>query len=148
MRVWRVAHGHVVRMAATRCRRGARAVVRRLLAHGHIVHTLLLAGALDKNRDDVGTGVVGAPACGDVVKFQVRLAAAGAVRRACAARAGRKLWCCTVTVLTLLALLVGTLLSGVGGGLRGELRIGVGSRVDLMSCVYRRSKSRATRSRM
>lgn len=28
-------------------------------------------GSLDKERDDVGTGIVGAPACGDVVKFQI-----------------------------------------------------------------------------
>lgn len=26
---------------------------------------------MDKNSDDVGTGLVGAPACGDVMKLQV-----------------------------------------------------------------------------
>lgn len=30
------------------------------------------AGSLDKNAKDVGTGLVGAPACGDVMKLQVR----------------------------------------------------------------------------
>merc|ERR1719258_736275 len=30
-------------------------------------------GSLDKSRVDVGTGVVGAPACGDVVKFQIQV---------------------------------------------------------------------------
>jgi nitrogen fixation NifU-like protein len=30
-------------------------------------------GALDKNSDDVGTGLVGAPACGDVMKLQIKV---------------------------------------------------------------------------
>ena len=30
-------------------------------------------GSLDKNEDDVGTGIVGAPACGDVMKLQIRV---------------------------------------------------------------------------
>eukprot|EP00567_Pseudictyota_dubia_P005400 CAMPEP_0197437580 /NCGR_PEP_ID=MMETSP1175-20131217/4795_1 /TAXON_ID=1003142 /ORGANISM="Triceratium dubium, Strain CCMP147" /LENGTH=165 /DNA_ID=CAMNT_0042967149 /DNA_START=40 /DNA_END=537 /DNA_ORIENTATION=+ len=30
-------------------------------------------GSLDKNSDDVGTGLVGAPACGDVMKLQIRV---------------------------------------------------------------------------
>lgn len=30
-------------------------------------------GALDKNRSDVGTGLVGAPACGDVMKLQIQV---------------------------------------------------------------------------
>jgi nitrogen fixation NifU-like protein len=30
-------------------------------------------GAFDKNADDVGTGMVGAPACGDVMKLQIRV---------------------------------------------------------------------------
>lgn len=29
-------------------------------------------GSLDKNNRNVGTGLVGAPACGDVMKLQVR----------------------------------------------------------------------------
>jgi len=30
-------------------------------------------GSLDKDDDDVGTGLVGAPACGDVMKLQIRV---------------------------------------------------------------------------
>ncbi len=30
-------------------------------------------GALDKQSDDVGTGVVGAPECGDVMKLQIQV---------------------------------------------------------------------------
>jgi nitrogen fixation NifU-like protein len=30
-------------------------------------------GSLDKNSDSVGTGVVGAPECGDVMKLQVQI---------------------------------------------------------------------------
>lgn len=30
-------------------------------------------GALDKNSNDVGTGIVGAPACGDVMKLQIKV---------------------------------------------------------------------------
>ncbi len=30
-------------------------------------------GSLDKNDDDVGTGLVGAPACGDVMKLQLKI---------------------------------------------------------------------------
>jgi nitrogen fixation NifU-like protein len=30
-------------------------------------------GSLDKNDDSVGTGIVGAPECGDVMKLQVRV---------------------------------------------------------------------------
>jgi nitrogen fixation NifU-like protein len=30
-------------------------------------------GSLDKNADDVGTGVVGAPECGDVMKLQIKV---------------------------------------------------------------------------
>lgn len=30
-------------------------------------------GSLDKGEDDVGTGIVGAPACGDVMKLQIRV---------------------------------------------------------------------------
>ena len=30
-------------------------------------------GALDKNSPDVGTGMVGAPACGDVMKLQIEV---------------------------------------------------------------------------
>ena len=30
-------------------------------------------GSLDKNAEDVGTGMVGAPACGDVMKLQIKV---------------------------------------------------------------------------
>lgn len=30
-------------------------------------------GTLDKDADDVGTGMVGAPACGDVMRLQIRV---------------------------------------------------------------------------
>jgi nitrogen fixation NifU-like protein len=30
-------------------------------------------GTLDKNADDVGTGLVGAPACGDVMRLQIKV---------------------------------------------------------------------------
>ncbi|KAM4579009.1 iron-sulfur cluster assembly enzyme ISCU [Fundulus diaphanus] len=30
-------------------------------------------GSLDKNKKDVGTGLVGAPACGDVMKLQIQV---------------------------------------------------------------------------
>ncbi len=30
-------------------------------------------GSLDKSDDNVGTGIVGAPACGDVMKLQIRV---------------------------------------------------------------------------
>ncbi|MFV8754752.1 Fe-S cluster assembly scaffold IscU [Nannocystaceae bacterium ST9] len=30
-------------------------------------------GTLDKSDDDVGTGIVGAPACGDVMKLQIKV---------------------------------------------------------------------------
>ena len=30
-------------------------------------------GSLDKNKKNVGTGLVGAPACGDVMKLQIEI---------------------------------------------------------------------------
>lgn len=30
-------------------------------------------GSLDKNNENVGTGLVGAPACGDVMKLQIQV---------------------------------------------------------------------------
>ena len=38
----------------------------------HCNHPLNV-GSLDKKRDDVGTGVVGAPECGDVMKLQIQV---------------------------------------------------------------------------
>jgi nitrogen fixation NifU-like protein len=39
-------------------------------------------GALDKKDQDVGTGMVGAPACGDVMKLQIRVDAQGVIEDA------------------------------------------------------------------
>src|ERR1700733_13497660 len=39
-------------------------------------------GSLDKNSEDVGTGLVGAPACGDVMKLQIKVNAAGVIEDA------------------------------------------------------------------
>mmetsp|Transcript_1002 Transcript_1002/g.2011 ORF Transcript_1002/g.2011 Transcript_1002/m.2011 type:complete len:194 (-) Transcript_1002:416-997(-) len=36
-------------------------------------------GSLDKNSEDVGTGLVGAPACGDVMKLQIRVDSDGKI---------------------------------------------------------------------
>jgi nitrogen fixation NifU-like protein len=39
-------------------------------------------GSLDKNSQDVGTGVVGAPECGDVMKLQVQVNKDGIIEEA------------------------------------------------------------------
>jgi nitrogen fixation NifU-like protein len=39
-------------------------------------------GTLDKNAEDVGTGLVGAPACGDVMRLQIRVSADGVIEDA------------------------------------------------------------------
>ena len=39
-------------------------------------------GSLDKNDDDVGTGMVGAPACGDVMKLQIKVNKEGVIEDA------------------------------------------------------------------
>src|SRR5271155_293760 len=39
-------------------------------------------GALDKEDASVGTGLVGAPACGDVMKLQIRVNASGVIEDA------------------------------------------------------------------
>jgi len=39
-------------------------------------------GAMDKNDDSVGTGLVGAPACGDVMKLQIKVGANGIIEDA------------------------------------------------------------------
>ena len=39
-------------------------------------------GSLDKNDDSVGTGLVGAPACGDVMKLQLKIDDHGIIREA------------------------------------------------------------------
>lgn len=40
-------------------------------------------GAFNKNDPDVGTGLVGAPACGDVMKLQIRVDADGNITESC-----------------------------------------------------------------
>jgi nitrogen fixation NifU-like protein len=39
-------------------------------------------GALDKDAPDVGTGLVGAPACGDVMKLQIKVGPEGVIEDA------------------------------------------------------------------
>jgi nitrogen fixation NifU-like protein len=39
-------------------------------------------GSLDKSSEDVGTGLVGAPACGDVMKLQLRINDEGVIEDA------------------------------------------------------------------
>ena len=39
-------------------------------------------GSLDKNDEDVGTGLVGAPACGDVMKLQIKVGDDGVIEDA------------------------------------------------------------------
>ena len=39
-------------------------------------------GSFDKNSEDVGTGLVGAPACGDVMKLQIKVGKDGVIEDA------------------------------------------------------------------
>ena len=39
-------------------------------------------GALDKSDDSVGTGLVGAPACGDVMRLQIKVSDEGVIQDA------------------------------------------------------------------
>ena len=39
-------------------------------------------GSMDKNDDNVGTGLVGAPACGDVMKLQIKVNGQGIIEDA------------------------------------------------------------------
>lgn len=39
-------------------------------------------GSFEKGDDDVGTGMVGAPACGDVMKLQIKVGADGVIQDA------------------------------------------------------------------
>lgn len=39
-------------------------------------------GSLDKDAPDVGTGLVGAPACGDVMRLQIKVSEAGVIEDA------------------------------------------------------------------
>lgn len=40
-------------------------------------------GSFDKSDEHVGTGMVGAPACGDVMKLQIKVNEAGVIEDAC-----------------------------------------------------------------
>ncbi len=40
-------------------------------------------GSLNKDDESVGTGMVGAPACGDVMKLQIKVNAQGVIEDAC-----------------------------------------------------------------
>ena len=40
-------------------------------------------GSMDKKSDDVGTGIVGAPACGDVMKLQIKVDEDRVIEDAC-----------------------------------------------------------------
>ncbi len=40
-------------------------------------------GAMDKTDSAVGTGMVGAPACGDVMKLQIKVSDEGVIEEAC-----------------------------------------------------------------
>jgi len=40
-------------------------------------------GSLDKKQKNVGTGLVGAPACGDVMKLQIEVNEKGTIDKAC-----------------------------------------------------------------
>ena len=42
----------------------------------------LNVGSFDKGDDSVGTGMVGAPACGDVMKLQIKVSEAGVIEDA------------------------------------------------------------------
>ena len=39
-------------------------------------------GSMDKDSDDIGTGLVGAPACGDVMKLQIKVSEDGIIEDA------------------------------------------------------------------
>ena len=39
-------------------------------------------GTLDKNQKDIGTGLVGAPACGDVMRLQIKVSPEGVIEDA------------------------------------------------------------------
>jgi nitrogen fixation NifU-like protein len=41
-----------------------------------------IVGSLDKDAPNVGTGLVGAPACGDVMKLQIKVSQAGVIEDA------------------------------------------------------------------
>lgn len=56
--------------------RGIRAYHERVLDHYSNPRNV---GSLDKNSKNVGTGLVGAPACGDVMKLQIEVSPDGII---------------------------------------------------------------------
>ena len=51
----------------------------KLIDHYENPHNI---GSFDKNSEEVGTGLVGAPACGDVMKLQIKVGADGLIEDA------------------------------------------------------------------
>ena len=77
----RVATSRLVHAPVTR--RAVPALVR--LYHENIIdhyESPRNVGSLDKKDPNVGTGLVGAPACGDVMKLQMKVGADGVVEEA------------------------------------------------------------------
>ncbi|GMI26984.1 hypothetical protein TeGR_g7907 [Tetraparma gracilis] len=62
--------------------------VRLIPAQSRLYHQVIVdhyenprnVGSLDKNAKDVGTGLVGAPACGDVMKLQIQISPDGVIQ--------------------------------------------------------------------
>lgn len=69
----------VARSACTQSVRLARGYHRNIIDH---YETPRNVGSLDKNDPNVGTGLVGAPACGDVMKLQLKVGTDGRVEEA------------------------------------------------------------------
>lgn len=66
--------------AATRSATARRAYHKNVVDHYERPRNV---GSFDKNDPDVGTGLVGAPACGDVMKLQIRVDADGNIVDSC-----------------------------------------------------------------
>ena len=60
----------LARVATRRAAAPARAYHQEVIDH---FEKPLNVGSLDKDAKDVGTGLVGAPACGDVMKLQIKV---------------------------------------------------------------------------
>ena len=111
-------------------------------------------GSLDKNDINVGTGLVGAPACGDVMKLQVKVGADGKVEEAvfkvrCTQTAPRPgplaaYGCRAVYLLTAARLLASARPLGVALRLRARRSRRSGSR-GRISTRLARSRTRSSR---
>lgn len=58
------------------CRTAGSVLLTRRLYHPKVIEHYTNprnVGSMDKNSKDVGTGIVGAPACGDVIKLQIKV---------------------------------------------------------------------------